>query len=198
MLDERLVQRVKRAVFAAGLLPLAWLVYLAFTGNLGADPVEFVRRATGTWTLDFLVVALAITPLRRRTGWHWLVRLRRTLGLYAFFYATLHVVTYLWLDQLFDVAEIAKDIAKRPLIAAGVVSYLLLIPLAVTSTNAMVKRLGSRRWQHLHRLVYVAAVAGLLHFWWLVKLDYTRPLVYTAVIGALLATRIPFAAGTKL
>ena len=189
-LDASRVRRLKYALIAAGLLPLAYLVYLTTSGNLGADPVEFVRRATGTWALDFLVLTLAVTPLRRATGWHWLVRLRRTLGLYAFFYAAIHVVTYLWLDQLFDFGEVWRDIVKRPLIAAGVVSFVLMIPLAATSNGAMVRRLGGRRWQQLHRAVYLVAVAALAHFWWLVKIDYTRPLMYTLIIGALLAMRI--------
>lgn len=193
-LDARSVQRLKHALFAASLLPIAYLVWLVLTGNLGADPVELVRRKTGTWTLDFLVLTLAVTPLRRLTGWHWLVRLRRMLGLYAFFYASIHVVTYLWLDQLFDFSEIWRDILRRPLIAAGAISFVLMIPLAVTSTNAMVRRLGGRRWQYLHRAMYLVAVAGVFHFWWLVKVDYTRPLVYATVIGALLAARVVFAA----
>lgn len=196
-LDARSVQRLKRALFAAGLLPFAYLVWLALTGNLGADPVEFVRRATGTWTLDFLALTLAVTPLRRVTGWHWLMRLRRMVGLYAFFYASIHVVTYLWFDQLFDIAEIWRDMVKRPLIAVGAISFVLMIPLAVTSTNAMVRRLGGRRWQQLHRSVYVVAIAGIIHFWWLVKADYMRPLVYTIIIGALLAVRIVLAARSR-
>lgn len=186
----RTVERLKLALLLLGLYPLASLVWLGFTDGLGADPVEFIRRRTGTWTLDFLILTLAITPLRRLTGWHWLVRLRRMFGLYAFFYAAIHVVTYLWLDQLFDAAEIWRDIVKRPLIAAGFLSFVLMIPLAATSTDRMVRRIGGRRWQRLHRAVYLVAIAGVLHFWWLVKLDYTRPLVYSAVIGALLAVRI--------
>lgn len=191
-LDARTVQRVKAALFVLCLYPLASLVWLGFTGGLGADPVEYIRRSTGTWTLDFLIITLSITPLRRVTGWHWLVRLRRMFGLYAFFYAAIHVVTYLWLDQLFDLDAIWRDVAKRPLIAAGFLSFVLMVPLAATSTDRMVRRLGGRRWQQFHRAVYLVAVAGVVHFWWLVKLDYTRPLIYSVIIGALLFTRLVF------
>ena len=184
------VRAIKAVLFTASLCPLVYLIALGCTGNLGADPVEYIRRTTGTWTLDFLVVTLAITPLRQATGWHWLVRLRRMFGLYAFFYAAIHVVTYLWLDQLFDLDAIWRDIVKRPLIAAGFVSFVLMVPLAATSTDRMVRLVGSRRWQQLHRAVYVAAIAGVLHFWWLVKIDYTRPLIYSVVISGLLAARL--------
>lgn len=188
--DARTVKRAKFVLFLLCLYPLGSLVWLGLTDGLGADPVEFVRRSTGTWTLDFLVITLAVTPLRRLTGWHWLVRLRRMFGLYAFFYALIHVVTYFWLDQLFDLEAIGRDIAKRPLIAAGFLSFVLMIPLAATSTDRMVQRLGGRRWQRLHRAVYLVAIAGVLHFWWLVKIDYTRPLIYSAIIGALLVARV--------
>lgn len=190
--DARTVERVKLVLFLLCLYPLASLVWLGFTDGLGADPVEFIRRSTGTWTLDFLIVTLAVTPLRRMTGWHWLVRLRRMFGLYAFFYAVIHVVTYFWLDQLFELEAIWRDIVKRPLIAAGFLSFVLMIPLAATSTDRMVRLLGGRRWQQLHRAVYLVALAGVLHFWWLVKLDYTRPLIYSAIIGVLFAVRIVF------
>lgn len=196
-LEARTVQRVKLVLFALCLYPLASLVWLGFAGGLGADPVEFIRRTTGTWTLDFLIITLSVTPLRRATGWHWLARLRRMFGLYAFFYAAIHVVTYFWLDQLFDLAAIWRDLVKRPLIAAGFLSFVLMIPLAATSTDRMVRRLGGKRWQQLHRAVYFVAIAGVIHFWWLVKIDYTRPLVYSAIIGGLLVTRLVFRFGTK-
>lgn len=186
------VERFKVALFLLGLYPLASLIWLGATNELGADPVEFVRRATGTWTLDFLIITLSITPLRRATGWSWLVRLRRMFGLYAFFYAAIHVVTYLWLDQLFDLTAIWSDIVKRPLIAAGFLSFVLMIPLAATSTDRMVRRLGGKRWSQLHRAVYLIAVAGVVHFWWLVKVDITRPLIYSAIIGVLLLARVGF------
>jgi methionine sulfoxide reductase heme-binding subunit len=191
------VQRLKIALFLLCLYPLASLIWLGVTNDLGADPVEFIRRATGTWTLDFLIITLSITPLRRATGWNWLLRLRRMFGLYAFFYAAIHVVTYLWLDQLFDPAAIWSDIVKRPLIAAGFLSFVLMIPLAATSTDRMVRWLGGKRWQQLHRAVYLIAVAGVVHFWWLVKIDVTRPLVYSVIIGALLMARIGFHLGKK-
>ena len=189
VLEAPTVQRVKLALFALCLFPLASLVWLGFTGGLGADPVEYIRRSTGTWTLDFLIITLSVTPLRRATGWRWLVRLRRMFGLYAFFYAAIHVVTYLWLDQLFDLEAIWRDVVKRPLIAAGFLSFVLMVPLAATSTDRMARRLGGKRWQQLHRAVYLVAVAGVVHFWWLVKLDYTRPLIYGVIVGALLLSR---------
>lgn len=191
-LDAGKVRRIKATLFAASLLPFAYLISLGLTGGLGADPVEFVRRATGTWTLDFLVITLSVTPLRRATGWHWLVRLRRMFGLYAFFYATIHAVTYFWLDQLFDFDAIWRDIVKRPLIAAGFLSFVLMISLAATSTDGMARRLGGRRWRLLHRAVYGVVIAGVVHFWWLVKLDYMRPLLYAQIIGALLMARLAF------
>lgn len=191
-LEARTVQRVKAVLFVLCLYPLASLVWLGFAGGLGADPVEFIRRSTGTWTLDFLIITLSVTPLRRATGWHWLLRLRRMFGLYAFFYAAIHVVTYFWLDQLFDLVTIWRDVVKRPLIAAGFLSFVLMIPLAVTSTDRMARRLGGKRWQQLHRAVYLVAVAGVIHFWWLVKLDYTRPLIYSVILGGLLVARIVF------
>jgi len=194
-LDARTVQRIKFALFLVCLYPFASLVWLGLSGGLGADPVEFVRRATGTWTLDFLIITLSVTPFRRVTGWQWLIRLRRMFGLYAFFYAAIHVVAYFWLDQLFDLAAIWRDVVKRPLIAAGLLSFVLMIPLAATSTDRMVRRLGGKRWQQLHRAVYLVAVAGVIHFWWLVKIDYTRPLIYSMIIGGLLVARIVFLFG---
>jgi len=193
--DAATVRRAKAAQFVVSLCPLAYLIWLGFTGGLGADPVEFIRRSTGTWTLDFLIITLSVTPLRRVTGWHWLIRLRRMFGLYAFFYAVIHVVTYFWLDQLFDLEAIWRDVVKRPLIAAGFLSFVLMIPLAATSTDRMVRRLGGKRWQQLHRAVYLVAIAGAIHFWWLVKLDYTRPLAYSLIIGGLLVARAVFRFG---
>jgi methionine sulfoxide reductase heme-binding subunit len=181
---------LKPLVFAAALAPAAWLVVGLVTDRLGANPVEAITHETGTWTLRFLVLTLAVTPVRRLTGWNGLVRYRRMLGLFAFFYATLHALIYVWLDQFFDVAEIARDIVKRPFITAGVVSFVLMVPLAVTSTAGWIRRLGGRQWQRLHRLVYVAAIAGVLHYWWLVRLDTLRPLVYASLVGALLALRV--------
>lgn len=184
------VEGVKRVLFAICLLPLARLAWLGAGGGLGANPIEFVTHSTGRWTLTFLLVTLAVTPLRRWLGWNWLLRLRRMLGLFAFFYAALHFSTYLVLDQFFDLGAIAKDVLKRPYITVGFTAFVLLIPLAVTSTNAMVRRLGARRWQRLHRLVYVIGVAGVVHWWWLVKADIRLPLAYGAVLAVLLGARL--------
>jgi sulfoxide reductase heme-binding subunit YedZ len=180
---------LKGVLFIAGLLPLANLALLAWRDALGANPIEAVTRSTGTWTLSFLLITLAVTPLRRITGWHDLVRLRRMLGLYAFFYGCLHFTTYIWLDQFFDPAAIWKDVVKRPFITAGFASFLLMLPLALTSTNAMMRRLGGRRWQLLHRLVYAVAAGGVLHYLWLVKKDASVPLAYGVVLALLLGYR---------
>ncbi len=180
----------KPVLFVLCSVPLAWLVWDAVTNNLGANPVETVRRYTGDWTLRFLLIALTVTPLRRLTGWHVVIRLRRMLGLFAFFYASLHFVSYIWLDQFFMWDAIIEDILDRPYITVGVASFLLLIPLAVTSTNGMVRRLGGRRWQRLHQLVYVIAVLGVIHFLWLVKSDISEPVIYGAILALLLGFRL--------
>jgi methionine sulfoxide reductase heme-binding subunit len=185
---------LKVALFVAALLPLGRLVaagtYGAF-GGLGANPVELVTRSTGTWTLVFLCITLAVTPLRRLTGWSQLIRLRRMLGLFAFFYGTLHFVTYLWFDQWFDARAILLDVIDRPFITAGFVAFLLMVPLAATSTDAMVRRLG-RGWGRLHQLVYVVACAGVLHFWWhkAGKNDLFEPAVYGSIVAVLLGWRL--------
>lgn len=172
------------------LVPLAWLLADGFTDRLGANPVETIRLYTGDWTLRFLLVTLAVTPLRRLTGWNTVLRLRRMLGLFAFFYAVLHFVSYVWLDQFFMFDLIIEDVFDRPYITIGVASFLLLIPLALTSANAMIRRLGARRWQRLHRLVYVAAAGGVIHFLWLVKSDVSQPVIYGAVLSMLLGYRV--------
>lgn len=179
----------KAAVFAACLIPLGLLAWDAYTDNLGANPIEVITRSTGKWTLIFLLITLAVTPLRRLTGRQWLIKFRRMLGLYAFFYACLHFTTYIWLDQFFDLLEIAKDIPKRPFITVGFASFVLLIPLALTSTSGMVRRLG-KRWQQLHRLIYLIAVGGVVHYLWLVKADITKPMIYGAILALLLAFRL--------
>jgi len=184
------IARIKAALFVLALAPLARLVVAAFTGGLGVNPIEFVTRSTGTWTLSLLLITLAVTPLRRMTGWNWLVRLRRMLGLFAFFYACLHFVTYLWLDQFFDLAAIVKDVVKRPFITVGFSAFLLLVPLAATSTHAMIRRLGGKTWQRLHYLVYAIAILGVVHYGWLVKKDVTQPMLFAAVLAVLLALRI--------
>ena len=186
------IAAAKAAVFALALVPLAELVAGAFYFPewLGANPAEFINRTTGRWTLRFLLITLAVTPLRMLTGWNWLLRFRRMLGLFAFFYAVTHLTSYAGFDRVFELDEILKDIAKRPFITVGFTSLLLLIPLAVTSTNAMVRRLGARRWLALHRLVYLIAPLGVLHFWWMVKADVTQPAIYAAILAVLLGCRV--------
>jgi sulfoxide reductase heme-binding subunit YedZ len=181
---------LKAALFALCLVPLARLVVFAVTGQLGANPIEFVIRSLGTWALTWLLVTLSVTPLRRLTGWNGLIRMRRMLGLFAFFYACLHFLAYVGLDQFFDLRAILADIVKRPYITIGVTCLLLLVPLAVTSTNAMQRRLGGRRWQRLHRLVYAIAVGGVVHYYWLVKKDVTQPVIYAVLLGLLLGMRL--------
>jgi methionine sulfoxide reductase heme-binding subunit len=181
---------IKAALFAACLIPLARLAWLGLDHKLGANPIEYITHSTGWWTLAFLMITLAVTPIRRIANLPWLLRLRRMLGLFAFFYASLHFTTYIWLDQFFDPKEILKDIAKRPFITVGFAAFVLLIPLAITSTNAMVRRLGARRWQLLHRLVYVISALGVIHFWWLVKKDITEPFVFAVVLATLFIFRL--------
>jgi sulfoxide reductase heme-binding subunit YedZ len=185
------LRKPKLWVFGLCLLPLARLVYLGGSGGLGANPIEFITRSTGTWTLIGLMVTLSVTPLRRLTGRAELLRYRRMLGLFAFFYASLHFVTYIWLDQFFDPAAIVKDIVKRPFITVGFTAFVLLIPLAMTSTHTMMHRLG-RRWQQLHRLVYLVAMLGVIHYLWLVKKDLTDPIIYGAILVLLLLMRLPW------
>lgn len=179
----------KPLLFVVCLAPLARLVFFGFTDGLGANPIEFVLRSLGTWTLVMLLVTLSITPLRRLTGWNSLIRVRRMLGLFAFFYASLHFLTYAGIDQSFDLNAIMRDVVKHPYITVGFACFLLLIPLAVTSTNAMQRRLGGKRWQQLHRLVYVIAIGGVIHYLWLVKKDITQPVLYGLVLAALLGMR---------
>ena len=188
---EKRITLVKIGVFAAALVPLATLVFAGFTGGLGANPVEYVTHTTGEWTLRLLLATLAITPLRHLTGRAWLVRLRRMVGLFAFFYLTLHFATYVVLDASLDLAYIAGDVADRLYITVGFAAFVMLVPLAATSTNAMVRRLGPVRWRRLHRLVYAAGVCGALHYLWLVKADLREPLVYAGILAALLAARLP-------
>lgn len=180
----------KALLFALCLLPLVRLGWLAYGDGLGANPIEFVIRSLGTWALTFLLITLAITPLRRLTGWNAAIRMRRMLGLYAFFYACLHFLFYAGIDQFFDFTAIFEDIVKRPFITVGFACLVLLIPLALTSTNAMQRRLGGKRWQRLHRLAYVIAAGGVLHYFWLVKKDITQPVIYGLILIVLLAFRV--------
>jgi sulfoxide reductase heme-binding subunit YedZ len=192
VLQPRTFARLRAALFVVALLPLARLFYLGATAGLGGNPVEFVIRSLGTWTLVALLVTLSITPLRLATGWAWPLRLRRMFGLFSFFYAVLHLGAYLWLDQWFDLAAIWKDVLKRPYITAGFAAMVLLVPLAVTSSNGWVRRLGGRNWQRLHRLVYAVAVLAVAHFWWqkAAKNDLGEPLAYALVVGLLLGVRL--------
>jgi sulfoxide reductase heme-binding subunit YedZ len=189
-LSNPTVQRLKIALFLACLIPLLRLVVDGFTGDLGADPVETLTRSTGRWSLNFLFITLAVTPVRRFTGWQWLARLRRIVALYSFFYACLHFAAYLVFDQFFDWPAIVADIGKRPFIAAGFLCFVLLIPLAATSTDGMIRRLGGRRWTHLHRLVYFIAAAAVFHYLWLVKRDITAPAIYAVILCLLLCARM--------
>ena len=195
-LSPTIVAWVKAIIFVVSLGPIVRLLIGAPLDLLGINPIETVRRSTGTWTLVFLLATLSVTPLRRLTGWHWLARLRRMLGLYAFFYAVLHLGSYIWLEQFFDAQAIVRDVIKRPFITIGSAAFAMMVPLAATSTDAMVRRLGGQRWIALHRLVYVIAICGVLHYWWLVKRDITQPAIYALVLFFLLGYRI-FAALRK-
>jgi len=180
---------LKAIIFLACLVPVGQLAYGAYIGDLGVNPIETLTHSTGSWALFILLASLSVTPLRRLTGWNNLIKLRRMLGLFAFFYAVLHFSVYLVLDHFFDWQAIGKDIVKRPYVTAGFTALMLMLPLALTSTAAMIRRLG-KRWQQLHRLVYVAAILGVIHFYWLVKSDITRPAQYGIVLAVLLAFRL--------
>lgn len=180
---------VKLGIFIACAIPAAQLASAAYTGDLGVNPIEYITRFTGSWSLIILIASLAVTPLRRLTGRNELVKFRRMLGLFAFFYACLHFATYIGLDLFFDFRTVGKDIIKRPYITVGFLAFVILVPLAATSTAGMIRRLG-KRWQQLHYLVYVAAIAGVIHFYWLVKADIRRPAQYGAVLALLLGFRL--------
>jgi sulfoxide reductase heme-binding subunit YedZ len=180
---------VRAAVFAAALVPVARLVVAFFTDDLTANPIEYITNETGFTALVILILTLGVTPLRRLSGWNDVIKLRRMLGLFAFFYATLHLLTWIVLDKFFDVPFMLEDIVERPFITIGMATWLLLLPLAVTSTQGMIRRLG-KRWQRLHRLAYVAAVTGVIHFWWKVKADTREPQFWASVLTALLLFRV--------
>ena len=184
------MRRFKPFVFLACLLPLARLGWKAYMGLLGANPIEVITHSTGDWTLIFLLITLAVTPLRKLTGQPWLIRYRRMFGLFAFFYVTLHFLTYIWLDKFFNVHDMLADIAKRKFITVGFTGFVLLIPLALTSTSGWIRRLGGKRWQALHRLIYAAAICGVIHYLWLVKADIRKPLQYGTVLAVLLGYRV--------
>lgn len=191
----RQLAAIKAVVFILALLPFCRLIWGGFANQLGANPLEFITWNTGDWTLYFLCMTLAVTPLRRFSGWNWLVRLRRMIGLFAFFYAFLHFTTFLWFDHFFDVQEMLADVVKRPFILVGFTAFVLLIPLAITSTNGMVKRLGAKRWQWLHRLIYVIAALGILHFWWMKagKHNFEQPIIFGTIVAVLLLLRVVWA-----
>ncbi len=180
----------KPAVFVVCLLPLAWLIFAAFAGGLGANPIEAINRFLGDWALRFLLIALAVSPVAGVTGWKTVMQFRRMLGLFAFFYVTIHVLAYVGLDHFFAWGAIWDDIVKRTFITVGMLSFLLLLPLAVTSTKGWIKRLGAVRWQRLHRLVYPAAILATLHFAMMVKADLREPLIYATILAALLGWRV--------
>jgi sulfoxide reductase heme-binding subunit YedZ len=187
---DRIARRLaKPLLFVLALVPLAGLVFIVLTGRTSANPAEDILLTTGIWALRFLLTTLAITPLRRLTGWNVLIQYRRMLGLFAFFYATVHLFSYIAFDRVFVVNEILADVAKRPFITAGMAAFLCMLPLAVTSTKGWIRRLG-RRWQTLHRLVYVSAFAACLHFVWKVKVVIGEPVYYAAILAALLAFRL--------
>ena len=179
----------KALVFLLCLAPLALLVGRGARHELGANPIEFITHATGDWTLRFLLLTLAVTPARRLLKTPGLIRYRRMLGLFAFFYGTLHLATYVWLDKFFDLPEMLKDVAKRRFITAGALALLVMTPLALTSTAGWIRRLGGRNWQRLHRLVYLSAAAGVVHYWWLVKSDIREPAAYGVALAVLLCLR---------
>jgi sulfoxide reductase heme-binding subunit YedZ len=191
-LTPKQVGVIKSILFVLALLPFARLALFTATDRLGANPIEFITRNTGDWTLYFLCVTLAVTPLRRITKWIWLVKLRRMFGLFAFFYVLLHFTTFLWFDHFFDLAEMWKDVLKRPFITVGFTAFVLLIPLAATSTNRMIRTIGAKRWQMLHRLIYIIAPLGVLHFWWMKagKNLLAEPIMFTAIVTALLLSRL--------
>jgi sulfoxide reductase heme-binding subunit YedZ len=182
---------LKAALFLLALLPFLRLVLFIFTDNLGANPVEFITRDTGNWALYLLCATLAVTPLRRLTGWNVLLKQRRMLGLFSFFYACLHFTAFLWFEHYFDVAAMWQDVLERPFIAVGFIAFVLLIPLALTSNKASIRQLG-RRWQQLHRLVYVTAALAILHFWWMRagKQDFADPLFWGVILALLMAMRV--------
>ena len=180
----------KPVLFLACLAPLARLAWRGFHADLGANPIEAITHGTGDWTLRFLLLTLSITPLRKITRQYWLINWRRMLGLFAFFYGTLHLMTWLWLDKFFDVHEMWADIVKRKFITAGMTAFALMIPLALTSTKWSIRKLGGKRWQALHRLIYFSAVVGVIHYIWLVKADLKKPLEYAALLGVLVLYRL--------
>ena len=191
MTHTQIMRRVvKPAAFVAALQPAGWLLYNAFWGDLGVNPVETITNHTGIWTLRLVVAGLAITPLRWVTGLNQLINYRRAVGLFAFFYGTLHFMTYFVLDHSLQFEGVWEDVVKRPYITAGFTAFVLMIPLAVTSTTGWIRRMGGKRWNLLHRLVYITALAGVLHYFWKVKLDATYPVYYGLAVAMFLFVRV--------
>lgn len=186
---DKLIRALKGVAFLLSLGPAFILVWKWFHDLLGANPIDVITRTTGRWTLTFLLITLGVTPLRKLAGMPWLIRFRRMFGLYAFFYGSLHLMTFLWLDKFFDLHDILHDIAKRRFITAGMTAWAFMLPLALTSTTGWIRRMGGKRWQKLHRLIYFSAAAGVIHFIWLVKADLRRPLTYGAILGVLMLYR---------
>jgi sulfoxide reductase heme-binding subunit YedZ len=184
------VRLAKVVVFLLSLVPAGWLTWGAFHDKLGANPIEYITRDTGDWTLRFLLITLAVTPLRKLLHQPGLIRFRRMLGLFAFFYGCLHLMTYVWLDKFFEFGEMIADVMKRPFITAGAAAFVTMLPLAFTSTSGWIRRLGGKRWQALHRLIYLSAAAGVIHYYWLVKSDIRLPALYGAILALLLVYRI--------
>jgi methionine sulfoxide reductase heme-binding subunit len=195
--DKSQLTRIRFLLFLLALMPLARLIWLGATESLGANPIEFIERSTGTWALIMLLIALALTPIRLLTGIAWPVQLRRMAGLFMFFYACLHFTSYLWLDHWFDWSEISKHIIKHPYVLVGFLAFVLAVPLALTSSNTMMRRLGGR-WKLLHRMVYPIAILAVLHFWWLVKKDIREPMFYALVLLLLLVIRVLYAGRKQL
>ena len=195
-MNNRKIILLKAAVWLASLGPFLWLALLGWNSfhgkmpNLGANPIEFITLTTGNSTLVFLMITLGITPLRRITSWNWLIRFRRLTGLFAFFYGCLHLMTFVWLDQEFDWNNMVKDVVKRPFITMGMLAFALMVPLAVTSTAWSIRKMGGKNWYSLHRLIYISAICGVIHFWWKVKADISEPLLYGIVLAGLLLFRI--------
>ena len=181
---------LKLVLFPAALIPLGRLAWKALHDGLGANPIEVITHSTGDWTLILVLTTLSITPLRQLTRQYWLIGVRRMIGLFAFFYGTLHFLTYIWLDKFFDVHEMLKDIAKRPFITVGFSAFVLMIPLALTSTAGSIRRLGGKNWRRLHRFIYLTGILGVVHYLWLVKADKHKPLEYGAVLTILLSYRL--------
>jgi len=181
---------MKLPVFVLCLTPALLLGRRGFNWGLGANPIEYITLSTGTWTLRFLLATLAITPLRKVTGLNWLIRFRRLIGLFAFFYGFLHFTTYVWLDKFFDFSDMLRDVAKRPFITAGFVAFVSMVPLAIPSTAWAIRKMGGKKWNQLHRLIYLTGIAAIIHFWWKVKADHREPTFYGAILAVLLLYRI--------